>query len=392
MRGGRPTFQVQTVNPAVSTHADLFARLSWRRLALIDLGAVVVIAGVTGLAVHVLTRGFGLGADGYGIAHSVVPPFVYTAIMLNMQLASGYLALRYLPLRTFRHGVTHVSIQALTTLASFVLATVVNFAVLGLLDLSAGARPAPGVLGIVAAVAFLASLICNTVFYLFLFYRRAQASERVALEAQLGALRAQINPHFLFNSLNSIAALIRIRPQEAESVTEDLAELFRYSLRASHAPVVTLEDEIASAELYLSIERARFGDRMRVSVDVPERLRSAAVPSLIVQPLVENAVKHGISGTDGDCEIRVSATEVEGTVTLRVTDDGPGFLVATRDEVLARGTGLRNVRQRLELHFGQRAHFRLRPDGVELSFPMLPHPEAASPGSVVATRGMMRDV
>jgi two-component sensor histidine kinase len=349
-----------------------------RQLLLLDVGLIGGIGLVTGLAVHALIRGFGLVDEEHGVLHSIIPALIYTAIMLNGQAATAYLAFRFLPLRTLGHGVAHVSIQSVATAVTFAAATLVVYTVYGAAFVAVtGARP--DALGVIAVVALLASLICNTVFYLFIFYRRSVTSERAALEAQLGALRAQINPHFLFNSLNSIAALIRSRPREAERVTEDLAELFRYSLRASHTPVVTLREELVAAQIYLEVERARFGERLAVEVDVPDDLEPVLLPSLVVQPLVENAVKHGAGATGERCEIRIAAVEHAGSVVLTVTDDGPGFPATSEASILSRGTGLRNVKQRIELYFDRGAGFRLLPDGVELTFPLLKQGDEAPP-------------
>jgi anti-sigma regulatory factor (Ser/Thr protein kinase) len=368
--------------PIVSEHPRIFRRRPRYQWVLVDLGLIGGIGVATGLAVHALATG--LGYEERGVLHSILPALIYTAVMLNGQAATAYLAFRFISLRTPWHGVAHVGIQALATLASFVLATVFVSVVYGS-GFGTVEGPWSGMFGVIAGVAFLASLVCNTVCYLFIFYRRAVASENAALEAQLGALRAQINPHFLFNSLNSIAALIRSRPREAETVTEDLAELFRYSLRAARTPVVTLQEEIEAAELYLAIERARFGDRLAVRIDVPPRLWSALVPSLVVQPLVENAVKHGLDSTDETLQILVAAAEHRGRVTLSVTDDGPGFPHVPPEAILSRGSGLRNVKERIELHFGGGAGFHLRRDGVELSFPLRARGEDEQGAAIAAT-------
>ena len=140
------------------------------------------------------------------------------------------------------------------------------------------------------------------------FIGRALKAEKKQVESELSALRAQINPHFLFNSLNSIAALVRIHPEKAESVTEDLSDVFRYTLRASQKPLVSLKEEMEIIGLYLNIEMARFGDRLTVNINVPDELAHIQVPSLVLQPLVENAIKHGVSKVDGKHSINIYAT------------------------------------------------------------------------------------
>jgi LytS/YehU family sensor histidine kinase len=158
-------------------------------------------------------------------------------------------------------------------------------------------------------------------------------------------------------------------------MTENLAELFRYSLRASTMPAATLLDEMESVEIYLAIEKARFGERLAVAIDVPEELHRAEVPSLILQPLVENAVKHGMQQTLDGCRIELQAEREGGQrggdqVRIRVTDTGPGFASTDLETVLAKGTGLGNVRARLRHLFGDAALLRILPQGVEIGFPL----------------------
>lgn len=141
----------------------------------------------------------------------------------------------------------------------------------------------------------------------------------------MDALRAQISPHFLFSAFNSIAALIRTRSAEAESVVEDLADLFQYMLRASRTDVSTLEEEIRAAERNLAVETARFRDRLSVEVDVTDPLQSVALQGMTIQPLVENALKHGVDQAKDDCIVTIAARRENGRLVLRVMDTGPGF-------------------------------------------------------------------
>ncbi len=174
---------------------------------------------------------------------------------------------------------------------------------------------------------------------------RELALQELAVSAQLAALRAQVNPHFLFNSLNSIAQLITADPAKAEACVERLGEIYRYLLHRAHADFVPLADELRVAEAYLEIERARFGDTLTVEAKIDERARALLLPSLILQPLVENAVKHGISPKLGGGCVTIEASVADGDLCLAVMDTGVG--VRSQSTIFERGVGLRNVRDRL---------------------------------------------
>lgn len=170
-------------------------------------------------------------------------------------------------------------------------------------------------------------------------------------EAELRALRAQINPHFLFNSLNTVADLIVRDPARAETMTLRLASVFRHVLAHSSRPLTTVRDEIAFLRAYLYIEEARFGDRLRVEFAVDEATEGEAVPSLILQPLVENALKHGLGPKPGPGHLTI-AVGIDGDfLRLRVEDDGVG-LGARRESP---GVGLTNVAERLATLYQDRA-------------------------------------
>lgn len=181
---------------------------------------------------------------------------------------------------------------------------------------------------------------------------RERELRQLATAAQLAALRAQVNPHFLFNSLNSIAQLISTDPEKAEACVERLAEVFRYMLRSSNAEFVPLSDELEVAEAYLAIEKARFGDRLQIEERIDDGVRCALLPGLILQPLVENAVKHGISRKVGGGSIVIEAKQDNGDLCLRVRDTGMG--IRDRESIFERGVGLRSVRDRLVKLYGPR--------------------------------------
>lgn len=179
---------------------------------------------------------------------------------------------------------------------------------------------------------------------------RQEELRALATAAQLAALRAQVNPHFLFNSLNSIAQLIATDPLKAETCVERLGDIYRYLLHRAQADFVPLDEELRVAESYLEIERARFGETLKVEAHIDARARELLLPSLILQPLVENAVKHGISPKIGGGRVTIEARVDEHDLHLSVNDTGVGL--ADEQPVFERGVGLRNVRDRLLRLYG----------------------------------------
>jgi ligand-binding sensor domain-containing protein len=192
--------------------------------------------------------------------------------------------------------------------------------------------------------------------------RRIESREwfRSALtEARLNALQAQLRPHFLANTLNSILALIGSDSFRARRMVERLGDLLRASLETDPGQVVTVERELSILELYLGIERMRFRDRLDVAFDVDPAVRDADVPGFLLQPLVENAIKHGLRGRAGRDVIRVRASARGGRLTLSVDDNGPGL--ASGPPAVRPGIGIRNTRQRLETLYPGRHRFEMGP-------------------------------
>jgi LytS/YehU family sensor histidine kinase len=191
--------------------------------------------------------------------------------------------------------------------------------------------------------------------------QRAAVFAREAQEAQLRALRYQINPHFLFNTLNSLSSLVLSkRTETAEQMLLNLSTFFRATLSADPTADVSLEEEIKLQQLYLDIEQIRFPDRLTVEIDVPRELLDARVPVLILQPVVENAVKYGVARSRGAVTIRLTANEEAGRLHIKVKDNGES---ADHDEDGGgTGVGLKNVRERLIARFGDRAGCLHGPD------------------------------
>jgi LytS/YehU family sensor histidine kinase len=206
------------------------------------------------------------------------------------------------------------------------------------------------------------------------FYRRGQEKERQALElaaglaqARLDALKMQIQPHFLFNALNSIAALVHKDPAAADEMIGALSEFLRCTLAGSARQEVPLLEELEFVRRYLAIELVRFGDRLQCELDVPPETFGALVPMLILQPLVENAVRHGLSTVSGPASLTIRARREREMLRIVVADNGPGPGSGGGE-----GIGLANTRARLrELH-GDKSRVEIRTDGgctVEINLP-----------------------
>jgi signal transduction histidine kinase len=191
----------------------------------------------------------------------------------------------------------------------------------------------------------------------------AQALRLQSSRSELKALRAQINPHFLFNALNAIASLIHTDPARADAAIEQLAEVFRYTLRRSEQEWAPLDQELAFARAYLDVEQARFGKRLSFDIHADDTAGRAQVPSMLLQTLVENAVKHGISRLRHPGRIDVHASSSRGRVTLEVRDSGPGIGSSEGADSAGENFGLRSVRDRLRGHFGDDASLALTRDG-----------------------------
>jgi signal transduction histidine kinase len=184
---------------------------------------------------------------------------------------------------------------------------------------------------------------------------RAAAFQREAQQAQLRALRYQINPHFLFNTLNSLSSLILSQRNDvAERMIMNLSTFFRTTLSADPTADISLEEEIKLQRLYLDIEQVRFPERLKVETDIPPALAGARVPILILQPIVENAIKYGVARSKRPVTLRISAHEEAGRLHLKVKDDGEGPDQAETGSGGA-GVGLKNVCERLIARYGVQA-------------------------------------
>jgi hypothetical protein len=177
--------------------------------------------------------------------------------------------------------------------------------------------------------------------------------------AQLDALRMQLHPHFLFNTLNAITALVRDDPSGAEDMVTRLSDLLRLALDKSDAADVPLREELEFVRKYLDIQCVRFGDRLEVNMDIDPETLDVPVPTFILQPIVENAVRHGLQAEQRQCRVRVVSKREGDMLVLEVHDTGPGLDRAASGPA-RRGIGIANTRARLEQVYGPRAQFDLR--------------------------------
>jgi two-component system sensor histidine kinase AlgZ len=179
-----------------------------------------------------------------------------------------------------------------------------------------------------------------------------ERARTLAIEAQLASLESRVHPHFLFNTLNSIASLVHDDPAAAERVVGQLASLLRSSLDGGAVPLVRLDEELAVVRDYLEIERVRFGDRLRYTIEAPPEASPVLVPRLALQTIVENSVKYAVAPRRGGAAIAVRGALADGHLRLDVVDDGAGF---DASDVPAAGHGLALVQARLAMIFGDRA-------------------------------------
>ncbi len=207
-------------------------------------------------------------------------------------------------------------------------------------------------------------VLLNQVFRYYRRYRegelRSSRLQTQLTQAQLEALKMQLQPHFLFNTLHSISALLHRDPDAADRMIARLGDFLRLTLENSGEQEVKLQKELEFLTCYLEIERVRFQDRLTTSVEVEPAALDVPVPNLILQPIVENALRHGIAQTRGPGRVEISAKRENNALRIRVRDNGPGLAAITRpDDGLKEGLGLSNTRARLEQLYGAAHRFEL---------------------------------
>jgi two-component system LytT family sensor kinase len=282
------------------------------------------------------------------------------APLFETRLIDWYTCALFLPplvwlARRFPVGGAQTLRNITVQLGSSALFVILKYALLLPIEHRAGRAYGQTFTGVLAANAFTELMIfwaAAAVIHGVEFYRRLMARERHAMVleqrltcARLEALTAQLRPHFLFNTLNSIATLVHRDPDGAELMVMQLADLLSASLRRPDEQEISLHDEMILIDRYLSIMQVRFGSRLSVERNVSSSLTGAMVPAFILQPLVENALEHGIARRLGPGRISIAATRSNGSLELVVGDDGPGLDDSAQPRMA--GIGLANTRQRL---------------------------------------------
>ncbi len=259
-------------------------------------------------------------------------------------------------------GTVIVGVLVTCYVTALALRTLINVSYRELVDPTMELHTAVGIFGGALSTTYL--LLCWSALYFgFRYYESLQVQREAALrsaalarEAQLKMLRYQLNPHFLFNTLNAISTLILDNQNRtANHAVTRLAQFLRYTLDQDPVKKVTLRQEIDALDLYLGTERLRFGERLRLEYAMEEPALDALVPSLLLQPLIENAVKYAISPREEGGTIRIEGRTRGGMLEITVIDDGPGM----DGEVLlkGRGVGLRNTRERLSVLYADQHRF-----------------------------------
>lgn len=310
----------------------------WRRI-LLYLAAWIELGVILGL----------LAPSGSAARLEAVAMAIPMALMLGFVCLVPYYICRSVPLR----AIAWRSLLQNHLLGTVLAASVVTFAGRGLAALLASQWPGidrhfMNAVPVVTLFVALTYMLSTALHYAFLEIESSRRAELLAREAQLRALKAQINPHFLFNSLNSISALTSLDPARAREMCVGLADFLRASLRLGERDTVPFSEEMALTNMYLDVEQARFGDRLRVARDIDSTCNACEIPALLIQPLVENAVKHGIAMMAEGGEIGISAHRILDQLLFRVSNPyDPEAPKQARN-----GIGLRNVRARLEARYG----------------------------------------
>lgn len=192
----------------------------------------------------------------------------------------------------------------------------------------------------------------------------------MAKEAELKALQTQINPHFLFNALHTISSFVRIEPDRAREIIINLSTYLRYNLE-NFSRLLSLKDELSQVEAYINIEKARFGDKIKVIYNIPEKYLDIQLPSLIIQPLVENSIKHGILKHREGGTIAISVSENKAEYIISIEDDGVGIeqsIIDGIDDKIEKNIGLKNVHNRLKILYGKGLNIKKLERGTKITF------------------------
>jgi len=329
-------------------------------------------------------------------AWGIVGKYLYTATMLGDDVAPGYAAyvavitvcgmlislpLRYLYRYLWNRAIWIQSIGLLggSALAGYLWIKVRSYIFMGWIENPADMEAYSQKLGEAAEIYWKMSFVesyvgsittiltWSALYFAIKSYRvfqdvreSALKSAAMAHEAQLKMLRYQLNPHFLFNTLNAISTLVLEQNTElANRMVTKLSSFLRYSLDNDPMQRITLQQELQALQLYLDIEKVRFEERLSLEVDIEDVARDALIPSLLLQPLIENAIKYGIARAEGGGHLKISARVFAGDLLMEVSDDGPGCELVHNSIPGAKGVGLRNTRERLATLYGSEHSIKL---------------------------------
>jgi signal transduction histidine kinase len=298
-------------------------------------------------------------------------PAGYMAVIAVAALAGFALSapLRYLFRRLWSQRLVVIvpAVLAAAWVTALVWRALINYSYARLVEDWMSTEPWYGIFSGTLSSTYL--LVCWSGLYFFIRYYETLQGEReaalaasaLAQEAQVKMLRYQLNPHFMFNTLNAISTLILDgQGKVANQAVGRLSEFLRYTLDQDPMKKVTLRHEVDALNLYLGIEKLRFGDRLRLEFDIDEDVQPALVPSLILQPLIENALKYAVAAREEGGRLRIEGSRTdEGKLRLVVQDDGPGLPVGV-ELGSGRGVGFRNTRERLAALYGDRQRLAVR--------------------------------
>lgn len=223
-------------------------------------------------------------------------------------------------------------------------------------------------------------------FHLYVYYKGFQQQQLLAaqlgeltLQSELSALKAQLNPHFLYNVFNTINAAIPSQAKPARDMVNKLSDLFRYQLKASQEDLVMLKEELDFVKKYLELEKERFGDRLLFQIEAEEEALTDKIPPMIFQPLIENAVKHGLASLVEGGQIILQIRKKTDHLAITISDTGVGIDENEKDDLLKRGVGLSNTHERLKKMYGKGLELHLNhPTGLIIQFSLLLNEEKPS--------------
>src|SRR5450631_530000 len=290
-------------------------------------GLYILIANVIGYAIHALfSVGSLFGLDALMRRGGFVPKVAYFSLIPLMGVLIGFWAVSYIVDIGFRNWLTDPAAIISITTTSLVISAIMS------------------------AIFFWRERHARAEADLERERLRGERVEREATLANLRALQAQIEPHFLFNTLANVTSLIDPDPAKARRMLENFIRFLRSSLNATRSASTTLADEGELMAAYLDVLQIRMGERLRYEIDIPPGLHAFALPPMLLQPVVENAIHHGLEPKMDGGVVKVRARRVDGTVVIEISDSGAGFAEMTRG-----GVGLTNLRDRLRLLYGDRA-------------------------------------